>query len=90
MTRSEFRVPCILQVRTLAGHSGGVSTLAFSQDDNLVVSGSGDCSVKIWDAATGTEVSSHGGRTFVTQGFGLCFQEKMPRREAFACSDCGL
>jgi len=55
-------------VRTLAGCSGGVESVAFSPHGNLIVSGMsgtyGDVSgsfvglVKIWDAATGALVSS--------------------------------
>ncbi|KAK3312960.1 hypothetical protein B0H66DRAFT_485056 [Apodospora peruviana] len=39
--------------QTLEGHSHRVSSVAFSPDSNLVVSGSGDNTVKIWDVATG-------------------------------------
>ena len=43
-------------MRTLAGHSGSVLTVAFSPDNKRVVSGSDDKLVKIWDANTGAEV----------------------------------
>ena len=46
------------QVHTLAGHSSIVYEVAFSRDGNRVVSGSFDKLVKIWDTATGVEVSS--------------------------------
>ncbi|KAK6529885.1 hypothetical protein TWF281_009041 [Arthrobotrys megalospora] len=39
--------------QTLEGHSGAVSALAFSSDGKRVASGSRDCTVKIWDTATG-------------------------------------
>ena len=45
------------QVRTLAGHSGSVRSVAISADGKRVVSGSKDTTVKIWDVETGTEVS---------------------------------
>jgi hypothetical protein len=38
------------------GHSGGVSSLAFSPDGKRVVTGSTDSLVKIWDVATGAQV----------------------------------
>jgi WD40 repeat protein len=46
------------QVCTLTGHTGEVNTVAFSADGTWVVSASDDKLVKIWDAATGAEVSS--------------------------------
>ena len=44
-------------MRTLAGHSGFVSSVAISADGKRVVSGSSDKTVKIWDVETSTEVS---------------------------------
>jgi WD40 repeat protein len=38
---------------TLTGHTGTVSTVAFSPDSRLIASGSYDKSVKIWEAGTG-------------------------------------
>ena len=46
------------QVCTLAGHSSSVTSTAFSPDGTRVVSGSLDYLLKIWDAATGAEVST--------------------------------
>ena len=46
------------QVHTLIGHTGEVNSLAFSPNGNLVVSGSDDNLVKIWDVATGALVIS--------------------------------
>jgi len=46
------------QVCTLTGHSFAVKAVAFSADGKRVVSGSDDTLVKIWDVATGSEVSS--------------------------------
>ena len=50
------------------GHQARIRSVAFSPDGQRVVSGSFDQLVKVWDAATGAEVS-----TFV----GLCWGEAM-------------
>jgi len=42
----------------LTGHSKWVNSVAYSPDGKHIVSGSGDTTVRIWDAATGEEVSS--------------------------------
>ena len=41
----------------VAGHTAGVTSVAFSPDGNRVVSASEDTFVKIWDVATGALVS---------------------------------
>jgi WD40 repeat protein len=46
------------QVCTLRGHTGSVNSVAISRDGKWVVSGSQDHLVKIWNAATGAEVSN--------------------------------
>ncbi|KAJ1471481.1 quinon protein alcohol dehydrogenase-like superfamily [Baffinella frigidus] len=48
-------------VRTLAGHSDCVHTVAFSLDGKRVVSGAADSLVILWDTATGAEVRSDPG-----------------------------
>ena len=37
----------------LKGHEGGVTSVAFSPDGTLLVSGSSDATAKVWDVATG-------------------------------------
>ena len=54
--RSEERVS--VQVCSLKGHRGDVTSVAFTPDGRHVLSGSRDKLVKIWDAETGAEVSS--------------------------------
>ena len=40
-------------LKTLEGHSYGVLSVAYSPDGTKIISGSGDETVKIWDANTG-------------------------------------
>ena len=46
---------------TLVGHSSSVYSVAFSPDGKLVVSGSADETVKIWNFEMAAEVSSFAG-----------------------------
>ncbi|OJJ65575.1 hypothetical protein ASPBRDRAFT_100228, partial [Aspergillus brasiliensis CBS 101740] len=41
------------EMQTLEGHSGMVHSVAFSNNGQLLASGSGDCTIKLWNAATG-------------------------------------
>ncbi|MEQ1906207.1 MAG: WD40 repeat domain-containing protein, partial [Pirellulaceae bacterium] len=50
-------------LRTLRGHTGWVSSVAFSLDGNRIVSGSSDTTLKLWDAATGQELRTLQGHT---------------------------
>jgi len=43
-------------VRTLTGHTGRVSSVAFSPDRKHLVSGSRDNTARLWEVATGTAV----------------------------------
>ncbi|KAG8796695.1 hypothetical protein FRC12_005789 [Ceratobasidium sp. 428] len=43
-------------VMELKGHTGAVSCVAYSSDGHCVASGLVDCTVRIWDSRTGTEV----------------------------------
>jgi len=51
--------PCLVheQECTLRGHSEGVLSVAYSPDGKHIVSGSEDCTVKVWDSQTGKEVN---------------------------------
>ncbi|RYP12752.1 hypothetical protein DL767_011135 [Monosporascus sp. MG133] len=53
--------PCL---QTLEGHSGSVKSVAFSPDGSRIVSGSEDCTIKIWDAKSGKEVHTLKGYRF--------------------------
>ncbi|MHB0960024.1 MAG: WD40 domain-containing protein [Pirellulaceae bacterium] len=42
--------------QTLVGHTGAVTSVAFSCDDKLIVTGSNDHSAKVWDSETGQQL----------------------------------
>ena len=54
-----MRRACLVheQKCTLTGHSREVTSVAYSPDGIRIISGSADNTVKVWDAATGKEVS---------------------------------
>jgi WD40 repeat protein len=45
-----------LELKALLGHSGPVFSVAFSPDGQKIATGSGDTTVKVWDAASGKEL----------------------------------
>ena len=49
---------CQSEARTLEGHAGPVTSVAFSPDGQHLASASDDNTVKIWDSATGKELFS--------------------------------
>jgi len=46
------------QLMSLIGHSGYVTSVCMSPDGSKIVSGSGDKTVKVWDAATGQRITT--------------------------------
>jgi WD40 repeat protein len=50
---------------TLSGHSGSVSSVAFSPDGKTLASASGDQTVKLWDIATRKELATLSGHSGV-------------------------
>lgn len=59
-TRGPQGEPQMIQrpLQTLAGHKGSVNSLTFNSDGKLLVSGSSDASMKLWDVMTGKELAS--------------------------------
>jgi WD40 repeat protein/uncharacterized caspase-like protein len=45
-------------LQTLSGHAGSIQSLAFNSDGKLLVSGSRDASMKLWDVLAGKELAS--------------------------------
>ena len=58
--------PCSAEQETLilnSGHSAWINSLAFSKDGRLLVSGSFDHSVKLWDVSSGKELHTLSGHS---------------------------
>jgi WD40 repeat protein len=47
-------------MHTLVGHLYGVQQLVFSPDGQVLASGSYDCTIKLWDVATGRALRNFG------------------------------
>jgi WD40 repeat protein len=52
--------PQVIQrpLKTLTGHKGGITSLTFNSDGKLLISGSSDASMKLWDVMAGRELAS--------------------------------
>ena len=73
-----------LALKTLRGHLDEVTSVAFSPDGQRIVTGSGDHTAKVWEAASGRELltlKGHGGEIMVC---GL-----LPGRPADCHRQCG-
>src|SRR5436190_1999832 len=51
-------------LKTLAGHSGWIRTVAFSPDGKQIASGSNDKTIKLWNVAKSLKTSRLLGSTF--------------------------
>lgn len=50
---SEVQKPVFKQTKVLRGHTGGIWSVAVSESRNMLVSGSVDNTVRVWNLATG-------------------------------------
>ncbi|HXP62899.1 MAG TPA: serine/threonine-protein kinase, partial [Dongiaceae bacterium] len=55
-------------LKTLRGHLGWVTSVAFSPDGQRILTGSGDRTAKVWDAASGKELFALKGHTGEVHG----------------------
>ncbi|MDD7589908.1 MAG: hypothetical protein SPJ75_05155, partial [Candidatus Onthomorpha sp.] len=55
ITGNKDKVVCL---KTLEGHSEDILSVAYSPDGTKIVSGSGDKTIKIWDANTGERLKT--------------------------------
>jgi WD40 repeat protein len=61
-TSTHAALPDFVLQHTLKGHSGWVTTMAFSPDGQHLASGSWDQTVKLWQVSTGKQLGTIGGK----------------------------
>jgi WD40 repeat protein len=61
------------QIAVLSGHTGGVGSITFSSDGTLLVSGSDDRTVKLWDIQTGGVIKTFHGHTHWVDSVSISF-----------------
>ena len=55
-----------MQVRRLEGHTQTARVAVFSRDGSRILSGGPDCTVRVWDAASGKELERFKHTKFIT------------------------
>jgi WD40 repeat protein/serine/threonine protein kinase len=59
----QFSVPCVQIAKSFAGHSDSVLCLSFSPDNQFLLSGSRDSTIKLWQVKTGRAIMTYKGHT---------------------------
>src|SRR5260370_15289702 len=70
-------------LRTLAGHTGVVCGVALNTDAKLAVSASADCTLKVWDVASGRELRTLAGQTRPGTGVEFSAHGNLPAVPSF-------
>ena len=60
----------------LKGHEGAVYSVAYSPDNQRVVSGSGDMTVRVWDVTSGETVIVLRGHSFKRGSFSHVLEQR--------------
>jgi WD40 repeat protein len=74
---SDITTPADVQQRSQTGHMLEITVVAFSGDGMFVVSGANDCTVKVWSAKTGVELSTMSGHTHAISSVALSRDGKL-------------
>src|SRR5688572_22004970 len=68
---------CHLDLQTLRGHTGVVTSVSFSSDGSLLATASADATVRLWEVATGRAIRTLRGHRQGVLSVAFCPQAKL-------------